>query len=288
MINTYRKALKKYLASNLNSYFSPEGALAVQAHLATILRGTGLQQEQESHFLVLGGPGSGKTANLKYAVHQAVSSNKQKTNKLPILIQMKYYNGFLRNLRVASPMPAAPLTGTLLAYLLDGEYDQKSQAEKEPELVGLHHLRPYLLQLVVQGHIAFLCDGMNELESDALTAIHGELTHLMQTTQNAVVMTCRELEYQEQELLKDLANNGVATKILPPLTAEDVSGIVKIYLQSQRTPGQILLSDAAMDEAQERVRRLSQAYREISPFLLIMLIQALKNPETQARTLSRG
>jgi len=190
-IKAYRKALKKHLAPSMNSYYSPEGALAVQEHLATIMRGNGLQQEQKRHLLVLGGPGSGKTANLKYAVYQAVSSDQQKTNKLPVLIQMKYYNGFLRNLRVASPVPSEASTETLLAYLLDDKHKQKSQAGKEPELVGLNHLHPYLSQLVVQGRIVFYCDGMNELESDALTIIHKELTHLMQTTQNSVVMTCR-------------------------------------------------------------------------------------------------
>jgi len=285
-IKAYRKALKKHLEISMNSYYSPESALAVQKHLATLMRGNGLQQER--HLLMLGGPGSGKTASLKYAIYQAVSSDQRKTGKLPVLIQMKYYNGFLRNLRVALPEPGEVPTQTLLAYLLDNEHEQKSQAEKEPELAGLNHLRPYLPQLIVQGRIVFLCDGMNELESDALAIIHGELRHLMQTTQNAVVMTCRELEYQEQELLKDLANDGVAIQMLPPLTEEDVNAIVKTYLQGQRTPGQIPFGDAEIAEAQEQVRRLSQSYREISPFMLIMLIQALKNPETQARTLSRG
>jgi hypothetical protein len=286
-IKVYRKALKKHLATSMNSYYSPEGALAVQEHLATIMRGDGLQKEH--HLFVLGGPGSGKTANLKYAVYQLVSSNQQKKNKLPVLIQMKYYNGFLRNLRVASLLPDAAPTETLLAYLLDDEHEQKSQPGKEPELVGLKHLHPYLSQLVVEGQIVFLCDGMNELESDALTIIHGELTDLMQATQNAVVMTCRELEYQEQDLLKDLANNDIAVKMLSPLTEKDVTEIVKTYLQGQQPrPGQIPPGYAAIEEAQEQVRRLSQSYRETSPFMLIMLIQVLKNPETQARTLSRG
>src|SRR5260370_40450338 len=102
-------------------------------------------------------------------------------------------------------------------------------------------------------------------------------------------MTCRELEYQEQELLKDLANNGVARKMLPPPTGEDVTEIVKTYLQGQqRTPGQIPPGDAEIEEAREQVRRLSQSYRETSPFMLIMLIQALKNPEILAWTRSRG
>src|SRR5436853_4949852 len=87
-IKAYRKALNKHLVTSMNSYYSPEGALAVQEHLANLMRGNGLQQEQERHLLVLGGPGSGKTANLKYAVYQAVSSDQQKTNKLPVLIQM--------------------------------------------------------------------------------------------------------------------------------------------------------------------------------------------------------
>ncbi|HEU5378376.1 MAG TPA: hypothetical protein VFV38_23385 [Ktedonobacteraceae bacterium] len=272
----------------MSNYYSPEGTRAVQEELAALMRGNSSQEQQARHLLMLGGPGSGKTANLKYAVYQAARSNQQKANKLPVLIQMKYYNGFLRNLRIASPESGPAPTQTLLAYLLDNEHEQKSQTGKETELIGLHHLRHYLPRLVAQGQIVFLCDGMNELESEALTIIHRELTHLMQTTQNAVVMTCRELEYQEQDLLKDLANNGATIKVLPPLTEEDVSEIVRIYLQNQHTPGQILLSDAAIEEAQAQIRRLSRAYRETSPFLLIMLIQALKNPEIQARTLSRG
>lgn len=288
VIKEYRKALIKHLETSMNSYYSPEGAQAVQEHLAAIIRGKDLPQGQKRHLLVLGGPGSGKTAILKYAVHQAVRLKRKRTSKFPIIIQMKYYNGFLRNLRIASPVPAAVPTGTLLAYLLDEEHQQKSQAGKEPELVGLSHLHPYLPQLVAQGQIVFLCDGMNELESDALTIIHGELTYLMQTTQNSVVMTCRELEYQEQELLKNLVNNGATIQMMPPLTEEDVAQIVKTYLQAQRMPGQVPLSQTAIAEAQEQVRRLSQSYREPSPFVLIMLIQALKNPDVLARTLSRG
>src|SRR6266700_1047600 len=46
-INAYRKALKKHLATSMNSYYSPEGALEVQKHLATLMRGNGLQREQE-------------------------------------------------------------------------------------------------------------------------------------------------------------------------------------------------------------------------------------------------
>lgn len=288
-IRAYQQALKKHLATSMNSYYSPEGALTLQEYLKTLMRGHDLRQKQERHLLVLGGPGSGKTANLKYAVYQAVSSKPRKINKLPVLIQMKYYDGFLRNLRVTAPGSGEASTETLLAYLLDSKHAQKSQTGKEAELIGLHHLRSYLPQLVRQGRIAFLCDGMNELESDALATIHGELTHLMQTTQNTVIMTCRELEYQEQELLKDLANNGVTIKMLPPLTEKDVTEIVKTYLQSQQPlPGAISLNDAEIEEAQERVCELSQSYREISPFLLMMLIQALKNPEIQARAFSRG
>jgi hypothetical protein len=310
-VKAYRKTLKKYLAPSMKNYYSPQGARTVQEHLADLMRGKGSQEAPEHHLLILGGPGSGKTANLQYAVYQAVSSSRQKTSKLPVLIQMKYYNGFLRNWRVTSPEADAGLHATnesehtetqqrqtrikdaapaetLLAYLLDSEHEQKPQAGKEPELVGVNHLRHYLPQLIAQGRIVFLCDGMNELENDALATIHGELTYLMQTTQNSVVMTCRELEYQEQELLKDLASTGAAIKILPPLSEEDVVEIVKTQLQDQRTPGQIPFSERGIEEAQEQIRRLSQSYRETSPFMLMMLIQALKTPEAQARTISRG
>ncbi|HEY7418718.1 MAG TPA: hypothetical protein VH593_26300, partial [Ktedonobacteraceae bacterium] len=287
-IKQYRKALKQYLATSMNSYYSPEGAQEVHRLLATLMRGNGLLRGQERHLLMLGGPGSGKTANLKYAVYQAVSSDRRQASKLPVLIQMKYYNGFLRNLRLASPTPDALPTETLLAYLLDDEHERKAQDGKESELPCLHYLRPYLPQLIVGGRIILLCDGMNELEGDALATVHEELKHFMHMTRNSVVMTCRELEFQEQELLKDLASDGVAIKLLPPLTEEDVNGIVRTYLRSQHAPGQVPLSDAAIEKAQEQIHRLSQSYREPSPFMLVMLIQALKKTEVQARAISRG
>ncbi len=287
----------------MSSYYAPEGAQAIQEHLAALLRGKG-REAQGQHLFILGGPGSGKTANLKYAVYQAVSAPQPKTGKLPVLIQMKYYNGFLRNLGAAEAAPdtasdgeptkaearapAPHLRDTLLAYLLDDQHEQKPQAGKEPELVGLQHLRQYLPLLVAQGRVVLLCDGMNELENDALAIVHAELTSLMQTTRNAVIMTCRELEYQEQALLKDLATNGAAIKTVPPLTPADVAEIVKIHLQGQRTPGQIPLGVAGMEEAQEQIRRLSQSYRETSPFVLMMLIQTLKTHEAQERSISRG
>jgi hypothetical protein len=295
-VRAYRKALKKHLAPSMNTYYSPEGALGVQEHLATLMGGKYLQEGQERHLLLLGGPGSGKTANLNYAVYRAVRTARQWKNKIPVLIQMKYYNGFLRNLRVTSeeqdsastPGGEAALADTLLAYLLDGEQEGKLQAGKEPELVGLHHLRFFFRRLVAQGRIVFLCDGMNELENDALTVIHRELMDLMQITQNSVVMTCRELEYQEQDLLKALANYGASIHMLPPLTADDVTAIVRIQLQAQRIPGQIPVGAAGIKEAQEQIRRLSQLYRETSPFMLMMLIEALKSPAAYARTISHG
>jgi hypothetical protein len=39
---------------------------------------------------------------MNYAVYQAVRTARQWQKKIPVLIQMKYYNGFLRNLRVTS------------------------------------------------------------------------------------------------------------------------------------------------------------------------------------------
>src|SRR5215467_9676419 len=76
--------------------------------------------------------------------------------------------------------------------------------------------------------------------------------------------------------------------MLPPLTADDVTAIVKIQLQAQRIPGQVPLGAAGIKEAQEQVRRLSQLYRETSPFMLMMLIEALKSPAAYARTISHG
>ncbi|MBV9690578.1 MAG: hypothetical protein JO202_12825 [Ktedonobacteraceae bacterium] len=195
-INGYRKAAHSSLEQRMRSYYPPRNVPQ-------------LSKKQGQHLLLLGLPGSGKTKTLENFLYEATSSVLHENDKIPVLIQMKYYNGFLRQYPPdASPDgQTVPATDTLLSYLLDDKHEQKSQTTSEPELVSIRHLRPYLRQFVEQGRIVFLCDGMNELESNALQVVHDELIRFMQT-QNRVIMTCRELEYQEQTTIQDFDRQG--------------------------------------------------------------------------------
>ncbi|HZU03067.1 MAG TPA: hypothetical protein VFA10_25590, partial [Ktedonobacteraceae bacterium] len=280
-IGAYCKAVRRSLEQSMRSYYHPENA-------------PDLSQEQEQHLLLLGLPGSGKTKTLENFLYQAVTHPSLRKDKwIPILIQMKYYNGFLRQypLDALADTQAAIPRETLLAYLLDDKHQQSAQATKEPELPGIHHLRLYLRQFIEQGRIVFLCDGMNELESHALQTVHNELIDLMQTP-NRVIMTCRELEYQEQPLLHDFTDQGATPKTLPALSEGDVPHIAERYLQSQADELKGKSRQAAISqipETQNLILRINRPHRYTSPFMLIRLIEALKQlDEGQAQTISRG
>jgi hypothetical protein len=280
-IGRYRKAVRRSLEQSMRSYYLPENA-------------PNLSQEQEQHLLLLGLPGSGKTKTLENFLYQAVTHSFLHNDKrIPVLIQMKYYNGFLRQYpldALADTQAAIPIE-TLLAYLLDDKHQQSPQATKEPELPGIQHLRLYLRQFIEQGRIVFLCDGMNELESDALQTVHNELVDLMQTA-NRVIMTCRELEYQEQLLLHDFTDQGATPKTLPALSEGDVPHIAERYLQSQADELKGKSRQAAISQisqTQNLILRINRPHRYTSPFMLIRLIEALKQlDEGQAHTISRG
>jgi hypothetical protein len=270
-INAYCKAVRSSLEKRMKSYYPPRGIPQ-------------LGEEQGQHLLLLGLPGSGKTKTLEHFLDEATSSALRENDRIPVLIQMKYYNGFLRQYRpdTSPDAQAAAATETLLAYLLDDKHEQNSQTTDESGLLSTQHLRPYLRQFVEQGRIVFLCDGMNELESDALQTVHDELICIMQT-QNRVIMTCRELEYQEQTTIQDFARQGAIPKILPALVEDDVPRIVECYLQSES------ISDEQIQRMKDRICRINQPHRYTSPFMLTMLIQALsKLDERQAQTISRG
>lgn len=274
-IRKYLKQVSSHFDAQMKSYYAPT-------------RTPELSEDQGKHLLLLGLPGSGKTKSLEYFLYQATKSARRDYSRIPVLLQMKNYNGFFQQSQSAAEDTQQ---AKLLAYLLEDK--AHSKATKDSELVGIHHLRPYLKQLVEQGSIVFLCDGMNEIEPDVLPPVHAELIRIMQQTPNRVIMTCRELEYQEQDLLKDFVRQGATRKTLLPLAEADVLPFVERYLQGQialaKKSKEKTRSQEQVQQIVEKVRIINKPHRYTSPFMLIMLIEALNRLDIrQDQALSRG
>jgi hypothetical protein len=124
-VNAYCRAVRKSLVKAMQSYYPPAGSSSLDA-------------APDQHTLVLGLPGSGKTKSLEYLLYTMTEGGLQSSECIPILIQMKYYNGFLRQYQPATQASSE----TLLAYLLDNKHQHKAQQTKESELPGIQHLRP--------------------------------------------------------------------------------------------------------------------------------------------------
>src|SRR5947209_11547254 len=85
-IGRYRKAIRRSLEKRIKSYYPPKDAPQ-------------LSEDQGRHLLLLGLPGSGKTKTLENFLYQMASDPAlRKDKRIPVLIQMKYYNGFFRQL----------------------------------------------------------------------------------------------------------------------------------------------------------------------------------------------
>ena len=79
--------------------------------------------------------------------------------------------------------------GTFLTFLL------------ECDLIGTHRLRPYLRKLLEQGRLFILCDGLDEIDAKYRSAVGRELSELLLVTQNRFIISCREVDYQQQHEL---------------------------------------------------------------------------------------
>src|SRR2546430_14245838 len=69
------------------------------------------------------------------------------------------------------------------------------------DLVGMNHLRPFLHNLVAKGNILFLCDGLNEIDEKYRSAVNVEFAEMMGQNRNQLVLTCREVDFQQQPQL---------------------------------------------------------------------------------------
>ncbi len=228
-LTNIRKTSEVYLQD------STAPTVSVQEQQVSILD---LVQQQNSHQLILGVPGAGKTTALR--VYQYIVSRQPlalilRRERLPVYVPMKNYSLFLKKhqLIVADPAQAIPQV-TLLDFLY------------ESDLPGMRHLGPYLSQLSQQGRLLLLCDGLNEVDSNYLTRVSEELVGLMRDTRNRLVMTCREVDYREQDDFVQLVEEGHAAKaVIYPLQPEQVSEFVERYVEKQdklwqHTAGQIM------------------------------------------------
>ncbi len=202
-----------------------------------------LVQQQDTDQLILGVPGAGKTTALR-VYHYSASEHPWdlvfKRKRIPIYIPMKNYSLFIKSYlpSTAENDPAEAIVADSPVNLLD--------FLTESDLPGITHLRPYLFQLAQQGRLLLLCDGLNEIDNNYLSMVSHELVHLMQETQNRLVMTCREVDYREQPDLVALVNKGQASRAtVYPLQTDQISEFVERYVERQdnhwrHTAGQIM------------------------------------------------
>lgn len=200
-----------------------------------------LTEQQDSHQLILGMPGAGKTMAMhiyQYQASQKPLSSLSAPSKIPVYIPMKSYCLFLKrqdSLQSGEGIIHEDASNTLLLRYLE-----------QGDLPDIRYLRNYIGQLFRQGRLLLLCDGLNEVTSDSLVAMGTELVRMMRDTRNRFVITCREIDYSQQSDLVQLVAEGRAARaVIHPLQTEQIAEFVERYIERQdkqwrHTAGQIM------------------------------------------------
>ncbi|MBV9256688.1 MAG: hypothetical protein JO215_01575, partial [Ktedonobacteraceae bacterium] len=200
-----------------------------------------LVQQQDAHQLILGVPGAGKTMALRVYQHSASQQPFKlafRRKRIPVYVPMKNYSLYLKKMQPVPVSVADDASEAPQVTLLDFLY--------ESDLPGMHSLRPYVYRLAQQGRLLLLCDGLNEVDSNYLSQVSQELVALMRTTENRLVMTCREVDYREQSEFVQLVDEGQAEQVvIYPLQPEQIYEFIETYVTAQgnqwrHTAGQIM------------------------------------------------
>lgn len=194
----------------------------------------------QSHQLILGAPGAGKTILLYLYQFTALQQSRSLIfgrNKIPLYIPLRNYSLYLETHNAGSPQEKAVAGTQSLPHFL-----------YTSDLAGMPHLRPFLHKLISQGRILFLCDGLNEVDDQFRAAVAMELAELMGQNQNQLVLTCRGVDYQElPQLAQAVEGNLVAHVYISPLDANQMRSFVERFIQDQdsskswrHTAGQVM------------------------------------------------
>jgi len=239
--------------------------------------------ENESQ-LYLGVPGAGKTISLQVRQYEALKRLPEMMrgeSKVPIFIFMKDYNAFL-NTPGNSPEPSASFSSLdelpLLSYLVSGASP------------GTKHIRRYMRKWMKQGRLLLLCDGLNEINATYQALVCAELLYIMQHSKNQVVMTCRELDYNDpQKMFRQLVGGGLARRrLLRPLRPDMIKEFINKYVEEFKATGKTLNYTA--DEVLDLIERTRLRYECTNPLMLATLIEVINNSAytDRARIDTRG
>ncbi len=203
-----------------------------------------VQPEPHASQVILGVAGAGKTTML-HAYLRTVAQQRwamlRGHARVPVYVPMKNYSLFLKLLRMRSQ---AGVTNAVESDSgeRDASADELTKAITlldflyERDLPGMVHLRPYLKQLMAQGRLLLLCDGLDEINSSYRDAVCTELEYLLRSTNNRLLLTCRTVDYSAHARLKRLVDDGqlLCTEI-HPLQHEQVREFVERSIQEQET-----------------------------------------------------
>jgi HEAT repeat protein len=200
-----------------------------------------LVREQDSHLLILGLPGAGKTIALRVYQYEAAQNPFKlvlQHGRIPIYVPMKNYSLYLKDHEQLQLENENNDGEAYRVTILDFLYSS--------DLPGLQHLRNYLQDLADRGQLLLLCDGLNEVDNNYISRVSTELIQWMRDTQNRLVMTCREVDYREQRAFEQLVDEGHASRaVIHPLQPEQINEFVERYVERQdkhwkHTAGQII------------------------------------------------
>src|SRR5205807_4830408 len=100
----------------------------------------------------------------------------RRRESIPVYVPLKNYSLFLKAHQQTAGQYSTPADFAPQVTLLD--FLSKS------DLPGMHHLRPHLQKLMAQERLLFLCDGLNEVDSNYLASVCNELVLLLLGTEN--------------------------------------------------------------------------------------------------------
>ena len=194
----------------------------------------------QSHQLLLGTSGAGKTVLLHYYWYTLVNRSRSiifGRDKIPLYVPLYKYNLYL-DAQSSAVSAGEPVLGT--HSLVDFLYSS--------DLVGMSHLRPFLYNLVAKGNIVFLCDGLNEIDDQYRTTVSVEFAEMLSQNHNQLVLACREVDFQHQpQLSQAILENLVVRIYIDQLDEKHERGFVERFIKEQdaskkwrHTAGQVM------------------------------------------------